>query len=277
MTNHRTQLLHFDSLYATYLSDPNSSTGVGSTPYRAQFSMNQAFRKISRVHLKSIEIPVGFSNVRAGSTATLSMLINGTAYSVVLAEKNYLTISPLIVDLNVAFASLASGVTITFSLTTSVITPLRLVITLIGATTFSIVDTNFSKYILGFRGATDSIVAGTTNNSTGVLVAANIYSALSCNYNLNPDNYVLMYIPSLNGMNGSMAGPLSSTFKVPLNSISNQVYYYFENSSFPQYVDIYDQNLVVANIIVYILDRFGNSINPNGLDYSFSLSVDFEI
>jgi hypothetical protein len=232
-------------------------------PYRAQFFMNQTFRRIKRVYLKSIEIPVGFSNVRTGSTATLTMLVNGTSYTVVLAEKNYTTITTLIADLNTACTSLVSGVSITFALTGSLTTPLRLKITLTGASTFSIVDTNLSKYILGFRSANDSLVSG-------------VYTASSSNYNLNADNYFLMHIPSLNGMNASVGGPLQSTFKIPLNCITNQVYYYFESASFPQYVDIRDPNMVLSNLIVYIVDRFGNAISPNGLDYSFSLAVDYE-
>ena len=261
--NARTQLLHFDSVYATYLRDLNSSTGNITMPYRAQFTMNQTFRKIKRVYLKSIEIPVGFCNVRTGSTATLTMLVNGTSYSVVLAEKNYTSIAILIADLNTACTSLVSGVTITFASTTSLATPLRLKITTTAAT-FSIVDTNLSKYILGFRAANDSLVSG-------------VYAASSSNHNLNPDNYFLMHIPSLNGMNASVGGPLQSTFKIPLNCITNQVYYYFESSSFTQYVDIRDPNMVLSNLIVYIVDRFGNAISPNGLDYSFSLSLDFEV
>ena len=259
----KTQLLHFDSIYSIYLTDSNSATGNVSTPYRSQFFMNQTFRRIKRVSLKSVEIPVGFSNVRTGSTSTLSMRVNGSLYSAQLTEKNYPNIAGLITDLNIACASLVSGVTIVFGLTTSTATPLRLKITLTGAATFAIIDTNLSKYILGFRGARDSLVSG-------------VYAASISNYNLNADNYVLLYIPSLNGMNASMTGGLQSTFKIPLNSITNQVYYYFEGSSFPQAVDVHDPNMVLTNIVVYVLDRFGNSLSPNGLDYSFTLGLEFE-
>ena len=260
----RTQLLHFDSIYATYLTDSNSATGNVSTPYRAQFFLNQTFRRIKRVSLKSVEVPVGFSNIRAGSTATLSMRVNGSAYSVQLVEKNYAAIAPLLADLNTACTNLVSGVSIAFALAGSTNTPLRLKITLTGATSFAIIDTNLSKYILGFRAERDALVSG-------------VYAASTSNYNLNADNYVLLYIPSLNGMNASMTGGLQSTFKVPLNSITNQVYYYFEGSSFPQAVDIHDPNMVLTNIVVYILDRFGNSLSPNGLDYSFSLELTLEL
>lgn len=259
----KTQLLHFDSLYASYLTDANSSTGNTTTPFRAQFFMNQSFRRIKRVYLKSLELPVGFSNVRTGSTSTLTMLVNGTSYSVVLAEKNYTTAISLTSDLTIACNNLVSGVTLTFAVTTSTTTPLRVLVTAMGAATFSIVDTNLSRAILGFRAARDSFTNG-------------IYAA-GGNYNMNPDNYVLLHIPSLNGMNASMVGPLQSTFKIPLNSVTNQVYFYFENSSFKQYVDIHDPNLVLSNLVVYVVDRFGNSLSPSGLDYSFTLGLELEV
>lgn len=257
----RFQLLHFDSAYATYLTDANSSTGNISTPYRAQFAMNQTFRNVKRVYLKSLELPVGFCNVRTGSTATLTMLVNGTSYSVVLAEKNYATAAALTADLTTACVGLVSGVTITFSVTTSTTTPSRVLATLVGASTFSVVSTNLSRFILGFRASRDSLSSG-------------VYAANS-NYNLAPDNYMLLHIPSLNGMNASVGGPLQSTFKIPLNSTNNQIYYYFENASFAQFVDIYDPNMVLAGLVVYVLDRFGNSLSPNGLDYSFTLGIDY--
>lgn len=260
----KTQLLHFDSIYATYLTDSNSATGNVSTPYRAQFFLNQTFRRIKRASLKSVEIPVGFSNVRNGSTATLSMRVNGTAYSVQLAEKNYTLIGTLITDLNTACTGLVSGVTLVFGLTGSLSTPLRMQITTTGVSSFSIIDTNLSKYILGFRGDRDSF-------------SSSQYKASVSNYNLFADNYILLYIPTLNGMNASMMGGLQSTFKIPLNSITNQVYYYFEGSSFPQGVDVQDPNMVLTNLVVYVLDRFGNSLSPNGLDYSFTLELELDV
>ena len=259
-TDTKTQLLHLDSVYATYLTDSNSSTGNTLTPYRAQFFMNQSFRRVKRVSLKSLELPVGFANVRTGSTATLAMLVNGTSYSITLAEKNYTSMVTLTADITTACVGLVSGVSFVFSVTTSTTTPNRVLATVTGAATFSIVDTNLSKYILGFRASRDSLV--------GSLYAA------GGNYNLTPDNYILLHIPSLNGMNASMMGPLQSTFKIPLNSITNQVYYYFESSTFKQFVDIHDPNLVLSNLVIYVVDRFGNSLSPNGLDYSLTLELE---
>jgi hypothetical protein len=62
------------------------------------------------------------------------------------------------------------------------------------------------------------------------------------------------------------------TFKVPLNTVTNQVYFYQEGSSFRQWVDITDANFTMSSIICIVLDKFGNNLNPNGLDFSFTLS-----
>jgi hypothetical protein len=131
----KTQFLHFDSIYATQVSEQGSSTGNALTPYNAQFVMNQAFFKVKKIYLKSFEISIGFSNIRAGSTDKLSMIVNGTTYTVYLPEKNYSTIAALITQLNTSCTSLVSGISITFALTGSLLTPLRLQISAVGATT----------------------------------------------------------------------------------------------------------------------------------------------
>ena len=256
----KSQLMHFDSIYATYLPDTNSSSGVSSSPYRAQFVMNQAFFKVKRVALKSVEIPIGFANIRTGSTDTLKFVSSTVTYTVTLAEKNYTDIATLLADINTACAAVVSKVSPVFSLSTSLTTPMRLLVTT-SSLSFRIIDTNLSKYVLGFRADKDSLSSG-------------VYAASTSVYNLNFDNYLLMYIPTLNGLNASMNGGLQSTFKIPLNSVQSQVYYYQESSSFEQHVDITDPNLCFTNLSVIILDRFGKPVAPNGLDYSFTLSVE---
>ena len=260
----RSQFLHYDSSTANYITDHNNTTGVTTTPYKAQYAMNQVFSKIKRVYLKSLECPVGFSNVRFGSTNVFSFALNGTDYKVTLTEKNYTNMSTLLTDLNTACVGVVSGVTMTFSLTTSLTTPNRVLITFTGGTTtssFSVIDTsNLSKYILGFRASKDVLSGG-------------VYSASYSNFNLNPDHYILMYIPSLNGMNASMSGQ-QSTFKIPLNTVSNQVYFYQEESSFAQWVDITDKALTLSSLTVILQDKFGRDLSPNGLDYSFTLCLE---
>ena len=256
----KTTFLHFDSANSRYISDMTNTTTVISNPYKASFPMNQTFRRIKRVYLSSVEFPVGFTNIRTGSTDTMTFILNGIPYLITLPEKNYLSISVLLSDINAIIATKVSGITMTLGQTASTTNPSRLSISFSSVTSFSIIDTNLSKYIFGFRGLSDTLI-GTT------------YSALSANWNLNPDNYINMHIPTLNGMNACMGNQIS-TFKIPLNSFCNQVYFYQEGNSFRQWVDITDMNLAISSLNVVIYDKFGKNINPNGLDYSFTLSLE---
>ena len=257
------QYLHFDSAAATYTTDTTNTTGNSTNPYKAFFPMNQSFRKIKRVYLKSCEIPVGFSNIRTGSTNSLLFKINGTTYGVSLNEKYYQTMDALITDINTACAGGFGGSVPSFSITSSTTTPYRLAVTFSGTTvtTFQFQDTNLSKYILGFR-STDPLAANTVNSS--------------CNYNLSADSYILMYMPNLNSMNASMSGQ-TSTFKIPLLGFTNSVFYYFDMASFVQYVDITDQNLVLSGLQVVLFDKFGKNIQPNGLDWSMTLQIEYYV
>ncbi len=258
----RSQFLHLDSANATQLPDTNNSSGVTSTPYKANYKLNQVFTKIKRVYLNSVELPIGFTNIRKGSTDVVTFILNGTTYSITLTEKNYTTVASLITDINTAITALAiPSITVTLALTSSTSNPNRLLINFTGTvTTFSIVDTNLSKYILGFRAGKDALVGS-------------VYSASTANYNLNPDNYIVMYVPTLNAMNASMSNQLS-TYKIPLNSVNNQVFFYVEEGSFRQWVDITDSGLTLSNLTVILYDKYGKDLNPNNLDFSFTMCLE---
>lgn len=255
----RYQFIHFDSSTASYINDPLNTSGNELTPYNAKFSMSQGFSKIRRVHLKSLELPVGFTNIRKGCTDSFQFVLNNQTYSIVLNENYHKTIDSLLTDLNTALQGKVPSVNIVASLDIN-----KISLTFSGTTTvtqFRVIDTNFSKFVLGFRGDRDTL--------TGLY-----YKAKYSNYNLFYDNYILMSIPSLNAVNASMTGK-NCTFKIPLNTITNQVYYYFDHMAFSQWVDITDQRLRITDITVVLYDKFGKNINPNGLDYSFTLAIEY--
>ena len=260
MSNLRTQYLHFDSINSNYIYDVNNTSGNTTNCFKTVFPMTCSFRKIKKVWLKSVEATIGFPNIRTGSTNTLSYTMNGTTYITTLAEANYTTIASFLTAIQTACNTTitASGITMTFALTTN---NNNIKITFSGSTvtTFSFVDTNLGKYICGFR---------TTDTYSSNLITG------SSNYSLSTDNYINIYMPSFNSMNANQNGAYS-TFKLPLNTITNQVYFYQESSSFAQSVDISDDNLVLSALTVHIYDRFGKNLNPNGLDYSFTLAVDY--
>jgi len=212
------QLLFFDSKNSTYLDNPNNTCGVSKTPLYSIFGMNQQFRKIHKVHLKSLEMPCYFSNIRKGATDTFKFIINGVTTTIVLSEKNYSDIQVLLVDLNVAIKSAIGdefGMTIN-TVPLNYAAPYRLYINFGNSspTTFSVIDTRFSLYILGFRGEKDVFV-----NNDGY--SSSFFTANNAYYNLNPDSYLLMNIPQLNNVSASMNG-IAATFKIPMqNTITN--------------------------------------------------------
>lgn len=255
-----TQYLHFDSINSKNTYDANNTSTNTTNCFKTVFPMTVSFRKIKKVWLKSVELTVGFPNIRTGSTNTLSYTMNGIIYTTTLSEVSYTTIASFLTALQTAVNTTitATSITTTFALTNN---NNNIKITFAGSTvtTFVFINTNMSKYICGFR-STDTYAS---NLITG-----------SCNYNLSADNYLNIYMPSFNSLNANQNGAYS-TFKLPLNTITNQVYFYQEASSFSQSIDIEDDNLVLSSLTAHVYDRFGKNINPNGLDWSFTLAVDY--
>jgi hypothetical protein len=256
----KTQFLHFDSCFARYLTDFTNPSGQPNA-YNAQYSMHTLFRNVETIYLTSLELPVGFSNVRKGSTDTFTFKSNGNIYNVVLVGKNYSTMASLIGDLNIACLGVCPNLVITFSL---IANEPRLLITLTGTQTissFSVIDTNLSLYILGFRQNYDVLVSNT-------------YETTYSSFNLNADNYFHLFL-NVPGINASMASNVKSSFKVPFNSITNQVYFYQDQNSFVQFIDCNNSNFNLSNLTVILYDRYGNPLSSKGLDYSFSLKIEY--
>jgi hypothetical protein len=258
----KTKLLHFDSINAQYINNPNNSAyypgSYVTNPYEVAFQLPNVIRNVRSLRLMSAEIPVAFDNIRY-KTHYLIMNVNGTMYQVNLVGSfTVSTIADFLTALNLLIQSAIPSQTITFTNTGS---NLKIVC---GATVTSLTfqDTVFSRYYLGIR-STD------TFNSVSKTMPIAGY------WNLAPDNYLNMYIPSLPSQNNNVNGCLS-TFKIPLNAPSGTVYYTSEYSSFQQAVSTTDANFTLSQLQVVIYDRFGCNINPNGGDWSFSLLVEYD-
>lgn len=206
-----------------------------------------------------MEIPIGFTNIRTGSNDTLTLVVWGVPYYVKLTDKDYTTIDSLVTDINAAITALGiSYTTITLSVANTLTHQLTFTLGT-PSVPFTIVDTNLSKYNLGFRADQCSVVGSS-------------YTA-PYSYNLNIDHYLTLYIPELNSLNASMSGQ-RSTFKLPCASVWSNILYWNEQDFFKQWVDITDSSLTLSQLTVRILDRFGNDPNPRGLDYSMTISVE---
>jgi hypothetical protein len=243
----KTIYLNFDTINSSYTTSGNV--------YNTQFTILPALRNVSKIFLKSIEIPVGFHNVRSGSDLNqFNFTLNGTTYNITLTAKVYTSMSALLVDLYNAIIGLSLSTTMVIAISTR--DTAKLMVTLGSAQPLTINFTNFSKYILGLANLSS--------------ISAISYSVQ--NYLLNCDNYISFSLANIPTISNNNFNGVISSFKIPLNCTSNVVFYEQDNSSFTQYLEITDPNYVVNNLNVQIMDRWGNIILSQGLDFSFTLA-----
>ena len=344
------KVLNFDSAFSQYLYDNNNTSGTSISPYYCEYKIAQIIKKITKIKLISVEIPLLFNNIRnstinytslnylafqytLGGVPTISTT-NGTSTTnsttFVLTGTNASIVNGMSLNFTgmtgtVPTVTNVSGTTITISTAKSI--PLSTIITFTlytayqfkaniteniynnvaslltvmnnlitadtsgiasrGTAVFSVSATN--KIILTHNFVSLQMLNDTTiynypntvfpfmnkvlgfNNSidtTGVLTAVN-------RFNLNIDNYLNMAIINVPSSNQN-ANNLICSFKIPLNSVNGTIYYHYANSTYEQYIENSDINFILDKFSIKILDRFGNSINPNGADYSFTLNIEYQ-
>ena len=229
------QTLHFDSIQSNY-----SKTDPIETIYR----FTEPIKNIKKISLQSIEIPIGFTNIRSDNTSNIfTIQIGSITSSITLSNNNYTSISTLLTAINTAFIALSLTNTPTFTTSNN-----KIIITL----------STSSRYILGFY--------------NGSFIGSSCISLN--NYNLSYDTYISMNISNLSVLNQVISNQ-QTTFKIPFSGVNSTIYYLYENSSFNQHVNLCNNNeLAFLNIKFY--DRLGYQIiNNNGLDYSFSLLIEY--
>jgi hypothetical protein len=266
------KLINFDTFFSTYLVDPSNTATSRKNAYECQFVLpSGGFRNVRRINLKSAEIPINFGQTRgamitASSAGLFQIILNGTMYSMSFSNRTYTSIAAFITDFNTAYLNIAhdSGCLGGLSLYTSNGASgnnFSLIFTLGGPATVEFVDGPLSTGIMGFRSAYDS-ATGKVFNASG-------------NYNLNPDNYLSMYISNLPVCSVNCNGK-NSTFKIPLNAPYNSIMYYNDTANgFKQYVGM-PPSFVIDRINVVVYDRWGYNINPYGADYSFTLEFEYD-
>lgn len=212
----------------------------------------------TRIALKSAEIPISFPNIRSTSNMDqLSILADGTTYSIRIGDTTVNSITTLLSLINSAFLTAYPTTSIVFSQTAS-----GLVKCVMSAKT-SVIVKDPSKgvsglsYMLGFRSGTNTLSAATC-------IAPFVY-------NLNVDRYINLKIANINSVNNNSNG-IPGTFKIPLNSVQGVVYFSGDNSSFAQSVEV-DQGTPIHMLKVCLYDLNGFAIPSWGSDWSYSLAV----
>ena len=242
--------LHFDTLLGTY--NDNSV-------YDCTFTLSNPLRNVQRIYLKSIEIPISFNNIRASNGTNFFIItVHGNGFSdrrpVLINEFNCTNITSLVTAINAQLSTVLPSVS--FHCIDKYV-----YLKLTGLPNNTVVSFHPSKLL--------SVILGFTQLSytvTNEVKADN-------NYLIAYDNYISLYLQDIPVKSTGYSNQLIS-YKIPLNAVNSMVYYLQELNSFSQCVEITDKNYVLTRLRVVIFDRFGDKIT-NGLDYSFSLAVNY--
>ena len=246
----REEFLHFDSLNAI------KSTDV----FNATFNLQKTYTKIKNIHIKNVELPICFPNIRSGNLSNnLQFSINSVNYSTTITERNYTTISALLTDLNTAIATTLTSSGFTLVLSTGIKN--NLIVTITGALTNLTIRNTTLSIILGLNGATTSSLSYTSPNS----------------FNINYDLYVLMSFDNIPSVFSS-SGNIRSALKIPLGTNYANINNYFSHRSDKDMsLIVYDANFIFQNLQIKFYDRFGYVLSNNNVDYSFTISLVYEL
>jgi len=246
-----TYQLHVDTGSSSNVETYSGQIGQASVykqngnPFQCTIILGNRHRAIRTAALKDAQIPVGFYNIRAPyNTITL----NSTTYTVPPGNYN---ITTLINALNSQITS-AVGVFATTSTTNQVSFTSNNGQVIIGVTPLSL------GYFLGFTNG--QTAPGTTTSVTG-----------TNSYITNFDTCFYIWIQNLG--TSSLDGQ-QITYKIPNNTGSGSIIQYTEGSAWEQKIVVTDRSNRLDRLIITVIDRFGNVLNNNGLDWTFTLEVE---
>ena len=228
------------SSFGSYGPQP-SVTKLDGNPFQCQVILGNRHRRLRSVALKNAQIPIGFFNIRAPYNV---LIIDGIEYTV--QPGNY-SITNLINAIN-SLVTLTVGEFDVDDLTNTITFTSGSGVPILTVTQPSLF------YFLGF-----------TNLQQGVSISAT-YS-----YIVNWDTYLNIWIENLGQ---SSLEPAQITYKVPLSVGSAGVQQYTEAATHVQKLDVTDRGVRLDRLNIQIQDRFGNMLNNNGIDWSFTLEIE---
>jgi hypothetical protein len=241
--------VHIDTAVTSNIQSVAQITKLAGNPFQCTYQFGNTHRGLCSISLQNAQIPIGFYNVRAPFN---TIVISGTTYTI--TPGNYTTLDALnaaiVTPGSVALSTLgrfaASSVT--------------------GIVTFTAAGGNKSlgpvtqNSLLSFLGYTQTTTTAVAATLTGTYP-----------YTLNWDTYIIIWIENIGQ---SSMEPVQITFKLPLSSLTNNVLYWSESSQNNQYMQVFNKNTRIDRLNIVFLDRFGNILNNNGIDWSMSFDIE---
>ena len=254
------RIINFDTIY---------SNKINNNPFNTNFLLTETLKNVSKITLKSIEIPISNYNVRS-PYSTIQIKYNNTVYSYTMTDKTYVDISSFLTDLNLLISPIQTYMSLSeicpvFSLSTTELNKLIVTVSLLSTNTIFFYSTGLISYYLGNI---------STTYTSKTLVSGSLYlhsyNLITC-YNLCFDTYYSMIISNLDNQT-SNNNNYPCHFKLIVNAGNNSIYYSAESNSFIQFLEL--NNKTLTNLNIEIRDRYNNLI-INQLDYSFTLEFQY--
>lgn len=230
----------------------NTIQKLNNNPFQCSVFLGQTHRRVRKVSLKSAEIPVSWNNIRSPYNSFV-ISVAGVQYSYTVAPGVYST-ATLLIALNTAINSSTTypiaGTPLTLNAGTGRITFVNA-----GGNTIIIAPPRSLGYFLGF-----------VNGQSGTTIVA------TNGYLTSIDNYVAVYIENLRA--SSLEPNVPITFKIPIIATSGSINFYSEGGQWKQMIEIYDPNVRIDRLNITVLDRYGQQLDNNGNDWTFTLEVE---
>ena len=132
-------ILNFDTTYSTYLTD-STNTASSLSSFVAQFPLQSPLRRVQRISLLALEMPVQFSNIRTSISFSYTTTLSATGSFSISINQTFTTISQLLTYLNSQIPTIAD-VSIAFSV--SLTNPNEIIITTSGLTSLNLIPETY--------------------------------------------------------------------------------------------------------------------------------------
>lgn len=235
---------------------------TGGDPFQCSVYLPNTHRNVREVSLKSVELPIGFYNIRAPyNTITINNVVH------TLTPGSYTTMTTFINAINS---------TVTPSVGSFSYNQATGTITFVAASGSATITTTSPYLWSGPTGGVQNVTSiNLTPPSLGSLMGfSNAQSGTSITainaFNLNMDTYIKLYIPNI-GTSSLQADMM--TFKIPLTSglaLGNTLFYI---PTVPPWVSVTDKSAKLDKIQIQVLDRYGNPMINDGVNWSFTLEI----
>jgi hypothetical protein len=261
-------LLLLDSTDGINNYDSKASDVNNLHPYNLYFPLSSPMLNITKILLKSVEIPISLPNIRSLNTSsiisltyTIGTVIDKT-YSFDIGSGFYTGLVPLLSAINTGFTTLnttsgSGSPTISFATTTN----------------------DLGQTVLNITHNCESIKFNNTVLTNYILrlpLTTNTTSPIKTKYlpTLYPETHLYMYILNLPT---KILNNKQASFKIPLSngySTSGTTLYYSDSNKH-QFITITNNNFLLDKLDIRIVDKFGYNVTGY-YHWSFSLIIEYE-